>query len=414
VNPTVFADYDPASSSETQDPFPGWSRARSDAPVFYTPQHDVWWVSKQEDIKSVLGDPATYSSRESFKTPPPPDDLAPLLGGLPWEHTIAAQDPPEHSRLRRLAQVAFTQKHTAGRATVIREITNRRIDAFPLDAPFDLVSAFSQPVPLEVITHIVGAPAEHAPQLRHWTDVFFRLVGSGSTLDDAERASLYGEIRELMLYCRDLIDDRRREPRDDLATDLVFAETDDGDPQLSDVELTAVIISLFVAGNETSASMITQALYCLLTHPDQWQELKDDASLIPAAVEETLRYCGPVKGIQRTTTRETRLGDVELPARAQLYLLLGSAGRDDEAWDDADVFDIHRKQLSQHLAFGRGLHFCLGAPLARLEGRIALECLIERVPDIRLASEITYGDFVRVLSPVELLVDRGTSREHAR
>jgi cytochrome P450 len=297
---------------------------------------------------------------------------------------------------------------------VIREITNRRIDAFPEDGAFDLVSTFSQPVPLEVITHIVGAPAEHAPQLRHWTDVFFRLVGSGSTIDEAERTKLYEEIRDLMLYCRDLIEDRRREPQDDLATDLIFAQTEDGDPQLSDVELTAVIISMFVAGNETSASMITQSLYCLLTHPEQWAEVKADRSLIPGAVEETLRYCGPVKGIQRTTTRPTQLGDVELPEGAQLYLLLGSAGRDADTWEDADSFDIHRKQLSRHVAFGRGLHFCLGAPLARLEGLIALECLIDRVPDIRLAGDITYGDFVRVLSPLELLVECGDAPRGAR
>jgi cytochrome P450 len=411
----TLADYDPAAAAEMQDPFTGWARARLEAPVFFTPQHDVWWVSRHDDIKAILEDPATYSSRDSFKTPPPPEDLAPLLGGLPWEHTIAAQDPPEHSRLRRLAQIAFTPKHTAGREPVIREIANRHIDAFPKSGAFDLVSAFGQPMPLEVITRIVGAPVEHAPQLRRWTDVFFRLIGSGSTLDEQARASLYAEIRELMVYCRELIDERRREPRDDLATDLVLARTDEGEPRLSDVELTAVIISLFVAGNETSASMISQSLYCLLTHPEQWKEVQADPSLIPAAVEETLRFCGPVKGIQRTTTRPTTIGDVDLPKGAQLYLLLGSAGRDANIWDDADSFDIHRKQLSQHVAFGRGLHFCLGAPLARLEGRIALECLIDRVPDISLATgAITYGDFVRVLSPAELLVDCNAAGSDAR
>jgi cytochrome P450 len=405
MSPTDLIDYDPAALTEMQNPFPGWQRIRNEAPVFYTPQHDVWWVSRYDDVRGVLEDPAMYSSKNSFRTPPPPPDLAPLLGGLPWEHTIAAQDPPEHSRLRRLAQVAFTPKHTAGREPEIRAITNRRIDDFPSGGRFDLVPAFSQPIPLEVITRIVGAPAEDAPQLRRWTDAFFRLVGSGSTLDDDQRAHLYREIRELMLYCRAFIDHRRSEPRDDLGTDLIFAQTDAGDPQLSDVELTAVIISMFVAGNETSASMISQSLFCLLTHPEQWEEVKADRSLIPAAVEETLRFCGPVKGIQRTATRDTVLGGVEIPAGAQLYLLLGSADRDDEKWSDPDSFDIHRPQLSQHVMFGRGLHFCLGAPLARLEGRVALECLIDRVPDIRLADEIKYGDFVRVLSPVQLLVE---------
>jgi cytochrome P450 len=399
-------DYDPAALSEMQDPFPGWSRAREEFPVFYSAQHDVWWVSKYEDMRAILRDPETFSSAQALRTPPPPPDLAELLGGLPWDHTITAQDPPAHTRLRRLAQVAFKPKHIADREPEIRAITERRIDSFPAGGVFDLVSAFSQPIPLEVITRIVGAPAADAPNLRRWTDAFFRLVGSGYALDEDQRNALYHEMREAMLYCKDFIDSRRSHPRDDLATDLIFATSDAGDPQLSDVELSSVIISLFVAGNETSASMISQSLYCLLTHPEQWSEVKANPELIPAAIEETLRYCGPVKGIQRTTTRAVSLGGVKVPRGAQLYLLLGSSGRDNQQWADADTFNIHRDNLSQHLMFGRGLHFCLGAPLARLEGRVALECLIERVPDIRLSGPIKYGDFVRVLSPIELLVDR--------
>jgi cytochrome P450 len=408
---TTF-DYDPAAPSETQDPFPGWAKARSEAPVFFTPQHDVWWVSRYDDIRAVLGDPTTFSSRASFKTPPPPPDLAELIGALPWEHTIAAQDPPEHSRLRKLVQTAFTPKFLARREPDIREITNARIDAFPPSEIFDLVTSFSQPIPLRVITRIVGAPDEDSQQLRHWTDVFFRLIGSGSTLDEDVRRSLYSDISDLVVYCRAFLDERSREPRDDLASELVAAQIEDGS-RLSEAELIAVIISLFVAGNETSASMISQALFCLLTHPTQWDEVRADPALIPQALEETLRFCGPVKGIQRTTTCATELGGVEIPAGAQLYLLLGSSGRDDAKWEQPDEFDIHRGSLSQHLMLGRGLHFCLGAPLARLEGRIALEQLIERVPGIRLApgEEIKYGDFVRVLSPVELLVEAPTVGE---
>jgi cytochrome P450 len=394
-----FVEYDPAASSEMQDPLPGWQWARGNAPVFYSAKHDVWWVSRYADVREVLHSPALYSSRASLKTPPPPPELADILGGLPWDHTITAQDPPDHTRLRRLGQVAFLPKHVADREPMIRAIVNGYIDAFPEDEPFNLVTAFSQPIPLEVITRIVGAPLDDAPRLRHWTDAFFRLIGSGATLDDAQRAELYQQIRELMVYCRELIDDRRASPENDIASDLIHARGQGGEPSLSDVELSSVIISLFVAGNETSASMMSQSLYCLLSNPGQWHEVRKDHSLIPAAVEETLRFCGPVKGIQRTTLRDVTIGGVDVPEGAQLYLMLGSTGRDDEQWATADEFNIHRPALSQHLMFGRGLHFCLGAPLARLEGRVALECICERLPEIQLAGPIVYGDFVRVLSP---------------
>jgi cytochrome P450 len=396
--------YDPASPAESQDPFPGWAWARANAPVFYTPQHNLWWVSRYDDIRTILERTDVFSSRGALNTPPPPPDIAALLEGLPWEHTITSQDPPEHTRLRRLVQVAFTPKHVAGREGMIREIVERRLDLFPRGEPFDLVSVFSQPIPLEVITRIVGAPVEDAPQLRRWTDTFFRLIGSGGTLAADEVHALYREMHEMMEYAKAFIADRRAQPRDDLGTDLIFATTEEGDPQLSEIELIAVIMSLFTAGNETSASMISQSIFCLLSHPDQWEEVKRDPSLIPAAVEETLRFCGPVKGIQRTTTVDTTVGGVDIPAGAQVYLLLGSSGRDDEKWQGPDDFDVHRRNLSQHLMLGRGLHFCLGAPLARLEGKVALECIVERAPDLELAGPIVYGDFVRVLSPVELLV----------
>lgn len=396
--------YDPAALAEMQDPFPGWEWARHNAPVFYSPQHNVWWVSRYEDVREVLRSPERYSSRGSLKTPPPPPGLAEVLGGLPWDHTITAQDPPDHTRLRRLAQVAFLPKHVAEREPLVRATVNRYIDAFPKCEPFDLVKAFSQPVPLEVITRIVGAPVEDAPKLRRWTDAFFQLVGSGAALDGDELEELYGEIRDLMAYCGEFIADRRRSPRDDVASDLILARGDDGEPRLSDVELSSVIISLFTAGNETSASMISQSLYCLLKNPAQWDDVRRDKSLLPAAVEETLRFCGPVKGIQRTASLDVTIGGVDVPKGAQIYLMLGSTGRDDGHWAEPDNFDIHRPNLSQHLMFGKGLHFCLGAPLARLEGRVALECLCERVPEIELAGPIVYGDFVRVLSPASMSV----------
>jgi cytochrome P450 len=399
-------EYDPAAQSEMQDPFLGWSRARHEAPIFYSSKHDVWWVSRYEDVARVLADPITFSNRMSLKAPETPPDVAALMGGLPWKHVLVAQDPPDHTRLRRLMQLALTPRFIAEREPAIRKIADDLIDAFPVGQPFDFVTSFGQLLPLWVITEIVGAPRSDAPRFRGWTDAFFRFLGSGDTLTEDDKQHLIGQIRELIIYCRDFIEERRASPREDLATHLIFATTDTGEPSLTDIELCSMIISLFTAGNETSASMLSQTMYSLLRRPDQWAAVKSDPSLIQPAVEEALRHTGPVKGIQRTVMRDCQVGGVDLAAGQQLYLLLGSTGRDEEFWEEADEFDVHRPGLTQHLAFGKGIHLCIGAPLARLEGRVALGALIERVPDIHLHGDrgIVFGDFVRVLSPIELEV----------
>jgi cytochrome P450 len=400
-------DYDPAASSEMQNPFLGWARARNEAPVFYSEKHNVWWVTRQADIDAVLSNPTAFTNASSLKAPEVPPDVAALVGGLPWEHTLVATDPPDHTRLRRLIQVALSPRMVARMQPVIRRLANELIDGFPVGEPFDFVKSFSQPLPLYVITEILGADRADAPKFRIWTDAFFRFLGSGSTLSEKDRDILIDQMRDLIVHTRDFLDDRREHPREDLATELLNAHNESGDPALTEVELVSIVVSLFTAGNETTASMVGQTLFSLLNHPDQWADVKEDPSLLPAALEESLRYTGPVKGVQRTVEVDSVVGGVEIPAGQQLYLLVGSAGRDEEAWVDPDMFDIHRAPSGPHLAFGKGIHLCVGAPLARLEGRVALETLIERVPGIRLSGDkgIIYGEFVRVLSPESMMTE---------
>jgi len=403
----MIQNYDPAAESESQAPHAGWARARAEQPVFYTPQHNLWWVTKYDDVTSVLRDPVTFSSKASLNTVGPPLEIADEFTlGLPWEHTLVVTDPPEHSRVRRLVQTAFTPKVVAELEPSIREIANTLIDKFIDRGEVDLVPVYSEPIPLIVVTRILGAPEADAPQLREWTNDFFRLVGSASTLHASEVLDRYSRIARFQRYCVDLIEDRRAAPKNDLVTALIQAETAEGDPQLTTIELISVIMSLFTAGNETSASLISETIYCLMKSPEQWAEVRADLSLVPAAVEETLRLLGPVKGIQRTATRETSIDGVAIPAGAQIYLLLGSANRDDGVWDRADTFDLHRPNVLKHVMFGQRTHFCVGAHLARLEGKVALECLAARMPKLEIAAnqDIAFRPTVRVHSPSSLPV----------
>jgi cytochrome P450 len=400
-----IAGYDPAAVSEAQSPHAGWARARQEQPVFYTAQHDLWWVSRYEDVKAVLSDPVTFRSKAALKTVPPPPEVADEFAlGLPWEHTLVVSDPPEHSRLRRLVQVAFTAKVVARWEPTIRGITDSLIDKFAERGEVDLVPEFAEPIPLILVTRILNSPESDAPQLREWTNDFFRLLGSGRTLSDEDVLAHYKNITQFQRYCMNLVDARRASPGDDIVSVLINARTPEGDPQLTTLELVSLIMSLFAAGNETTASLIALTVYCLLRHPEQWREVQQDPTLIPAAVEETLRFLGPVKGIQRTATVDTSINGVEIPAGAQLYILIGSANRDADAWPEADDFDIHREDLVKHMMFGIRTHYCIGAHIARLEAKVALEHLIQRVPGIRLkdGADIAYRPVVRVLSPSTL------------
>jgi cytochrome P450 len=181
------------------------------------------------------------------------------------------------------------------------------------------------------------------------------------------------------------VEDRRANPRGDLTSDLVHARSDDGEPSMSTSEVISVISGVVAAGSDTTSILLAYAVWLLLTHPETWEAVKADPARVPRVVEETLRVRNPVRGLRRVSTRPTTLGGVDIPEGATLYVHVGSANRDESVFDDPDAFDVSRPNLSEHVGFGKWTHFCLGAPLARLEARVALECLIERVPGMRLA-----------------------------
>jgi cytochrome P450 len=219
--------------------------------------------------------------------------------------------------------------------------------------------------------------------MKQWTDDWFAIWMGDDT--EEERRQRWLRTIEFDHFIRSFVDERRVTPREDLTSDLVHAKGDDGEPSMTTSEVISVLAGIVAAGSDTTSILLAHAVWLLLTHREVWGDLKADPGKVSTVVEETLRLRNPVRGLRRVTTRDTALGGVEIPAGETLYVHVGSANRDDSVFDDPDSFDPDRADLSEHVGFGKWTHFCLGAPLARVEARVALSCLIERLPDLRLA-----------------------------
>ncbi|WP_331729107.1 cytochrome P450 (plasmid) [Streptomyces sp. NBC_00028] len=285
-------------------------------------------------------------------------------------------DPPEHTRLRRLASAAFTPRRTAELAPRIEQIAHDLVDALPPTGEMDLVEAFNSPLPATVIADLLGIPDEHRPEFRRWSSLALRVASP------EHRTALTG----LHGLLAGLLADKRRSPEDDLLSALV-AVRDEEDGRLSEEELVGTALMLVVAGHESTVNLLGNAVLALLQHPDQMRTLREHPELMPSAVEEFLRYD---PSVERSTSRyaadDLELAGVPIPRGSMVVVALGAAGRDAPQAEDADpaVLDVTRP-AARHLAFGHGIHYCLGAPLARLEATIALRVLLARLPELQLA-----------------------------
>jgi cytochrome P450 len=288
----------------------------------------------------------------------------------------------------------------------IRALAERLIDRFIESGQTDFVAQFASPLPITVVSGILGIPSDLTDGFRDWAEDFFRLSGA-TEIPEEEAVVRWRRMYEWDQFIRGFVTERRTHPQDDLTSDLIQAQTDDGSPALSDDELLANILGIVAAGADTTTILISHAIYLLLRHPEQWRELVADVSLAPRAVEEVMRLMGPVRGLRRTTMDVVELGGVTIPKGSTLYLHVGSASRDEQVFEDAERFDIHRENASKHLGFGIWTHFCIGAPLARLEARVVLECVAERIPDITLAGqgELEYTQTMVLPSPLRLNVN---------
>jgi cytochrome P450 len=366
--------WDPFSPELRDDPYPLWKRLRDEAPVYYNDRHDFWVLTRFHDIEHAHKDVETYSSShgttlESMSREPMTDT------GL-----IIALDPPRHTMLRRLVSRAFTTRRVSMLENRIRAVCAELLDPHIGAGTFDYVQDFSAILPPTIISSLLGVPEQDQEKLRHLVDDVFAIdeSGIGMTGDVAQNA-----IMELFEYLGGQFDDRKTHPRQDMFTELLQAEITDelgAVRRLTDQELVSFGLLLFAAGSETVARHLGWVASVLPDYPDQRAELAKDFSLIPNAIDEILRLEAPSPVQGRWVTKDVTLHGATIPADSRAVLLTGSAGRDERKYDEPDVLDIHRK-VDLHLAFGYGVHFCLGAALARMEGRIGLEETFKRWPE---------------------------------
>ncbi len=385
--------YNPLSDEMARDPYPAYARLRERSPVHYSRLAGGLVLSRYADVDRILRDHARFtvnpdlrkSSKAGYR---PPKE----------ERSILFMDPPDHTRLRSLVNKAFTRPAINALEPRIREIMGVLLDDIGDPAGFDLMEAVAIPLPVIVIAEMLGIPQQDRARFRIWSDQRARLLEPMLTRAErkiAEQASI-----ELNRYFLSIIRSRKGEPKDDILTRLVQAE-EQGDT-LTETEMLNMLRVLLVAGNETTTNLIGNGMLALLRHPDKLQSLRDEPGLIPAAVDELLRYDSPVQMTLRCAVEDYEINGTPVRAGQDVILLAGSANRDPDAFESPDQLDFNRPK-HDHISFGRGIHYCLGAALARLEGRIAFEMLLERFDSLRLLKERAVFHHSIVLRGLETL-----------
>jgi cytochrome P450 len=381
--------YDALSVDAAIDPEPWLSQARAEQPVFYLPEQDVWCVTRYADILEVLRNPATYSSRYANKFRPMSSaglrEVYP--NGHPGLHSMLLKDPPEHSRIRRLANTAFTPKMVAALEPRIRARCHALIDAFIADGHCELVSQYSSELTVGTMMDISGAPKTLGEEFARWGQDYFALTAGAPPLSAEQERDLTARARRMTAWLNDSVQARRAAPGDDFISALITATTSEGDPALSYDEVVGVLNSMMVAGVETTAIFIPTLVRELIARPEVREQVVADPSILPAVVDEGLRMWPPARGVRRTATREVELGGVTIPEGSDVFVLYVSANFDDTVFGDPSRFDPGRRNAERHLSFGKGVHFCIGAPLAKAETVQAVAVLFERISDLRLADD---------------------------
>lgn len=378
-------------------PYGVYRSARAGEPVAYNERLGAWVITRHEDVLNILLDAETFSSRMASGPSSVSGLAVKVLGdaGLPERTRKAAQrrlelsksrvllfsDPPEHSRQRSLVNKGFTPRRVAGLDGAVTELAHRLIDDFPDDQPVDIAPAFSIPIPMTIIASLLGVPPKMMDTFKGWSNAFTRGVG---VLDHDRGAviEMFDQVNAFYDYFTDELNKRRTKPVDDLLSDLLAARLDGEEPLTLD-EILQMLVQFLVAGNETTTTLLTTAVWTLARNPDLQNRLRANPAELPAFIEEVMRLEAPIQGAWRVTVRDAEVSGVTIPADNMVYVVLGSANHDPAAFEQGDELSIERAG-TRHLSFGRGEHVCLGMNLAKLESKVALGVLLERSENVQL------------------------------
>ena len=368
--------YNPVARRNTQNPYPAYAALRDKGPAHRSRLLNAWIFGRYRDVDVILRDWQRFSNNGSKAATPGKRTVIPD----PGTPSMLSLDPPDHRRLRSLVSKAFTPRAVNALEPHIRSLMHQLLDGIEDLSGFDLMEAVAKPLPVIVIAEMLGVPPEDRARFRGWSDRRARILEP--TIGAEEREDAVRAADDLDTYFAPIIKERRADPQDDILSGLAQAE-EEGD-RLDEREMLTMLRLLLIAGNETTVNLIGNGMLALLRHPEQLQRLRDDPSLIPSAVEELLRYDSPVQLDLRRVVEDCDVNGFPVKRGDDIVLLIGGANRDPEQFEDPDGLDVGRSE-SSHISFGRGIHACIGAPLARLEARIAIEILLERFSSIRLA-----------------------------
>lgn len=386
--------FDPFDPAIQQCPHPHYATMREDQPVFRVPGTDLHLVTRHDLVVPILRDVETYSNRFGGTSERAADELAQRLAevqadGWPLVPTMLTEDPPAHTRYRGLVNAAFSPRRIAALEPVVHAIAEQLVDRFPRRGTVSFVPEFAVPLPVRVIAHVLDVPDDRLDDFKRWSDD--STIGIGARISDDERVRAQRGIVEFQHYFAEQLERRRAEPQDDVLSVLLHAGGDgDGHGPLDMAEMLSIVQQLLVAGNETTTKMLTEAVRLLIEHPDEWGRLRADPTRAAAVTEEVLRLSTPTQGMFRVVTRDVELAGVHIPSGSRVVIMYAAANRDPAVFPDPDGFDPDRANRREHLAFGKGIHFCIGAPLARLEATVALTVLAERISTWAFAEGNTF------------------------
>jgi len=417
-------DFDPLAGP-LDDPYPVYRRLRDEAPVHFCAERGVYSVTRHDDVMHVLQSPERYSSRAMFtmlmaggseQMPRPSWGFLRLLAMMIWKarlnplefttaRNLIAEDGASHAAMRAIVNRGFTPRRVASFEKRARELVEAGIEPLRRGAPFDLVRDLAVPLPVTIIAEMIGVPVERLGDFKRWSDIIVELL-TGPGRERRFEKQYTVPLTDLLGYARGLVRERRANPTDDLISAIVAEQ--EGEVGLTDREVIQFVLLLLVAGNETTTNLIGNVVNALLEHPDQAARVAADPALVPALVEEGLRYDTPVQVVFRTATADAELHGVRIPKGAIVAVFLGSANRDERRFPDPDRLDVTRDPRG-FPGFGFGKHFCLGASLARLETRVALETLVPELPRLeRVEPRVARVDSFLVRGPKRLALRRAS------